>query len=172
MQVTVTWQEISTEGLLGKAPSVSVNIRENPGKGQGVVVTEPVPHGTYICEYKTTKVYPRAQREEYKAEYCQSDEPFDVYTKDGWYCLDATIKYNSLRRLLNHAPALPHSMTYQALPHQEEVEGGFSIYPSTGVWGRTILGLTWGCVLQGQQWLMQRQPRHKVGYKGNVFYCT
>ena len=46
-----------------------LKIRQIEGKGRGVFVNERVPAGTFIAEYKTTKVYERAKRAEHKNMY-------------------------------------------------------------------------------------------------------
>jgi len=80
---------------LGKSKTLEMEIREIAGKGRGVVAKEHIPAGTFVLEYKTTKVYPSSNREQFEAEYTQNDEPcmvLEVQTPQGWQCLDATRK--------------------------------------------------------------------------------
>ena len=60
-----------------------------------------------VLEYKTKEVYPRGKKsEEMEAEYKANEEPcmvLQVQTPQGWYCLNAKRKFNTLGRLLNHA---------------------------------------------------------------------
>jgi len=45
-----------------------MEIREIAGKGRGVVAKEHIPAGTFVLEYKTTRVYPSSNREQFEAE--------------------------------------------------------------------------------------------------------
>ena len=64
-----TPQETVIEGLLGRTNVPDMKIRQIEGKGRGVFVNERVPAGTFIAEYKTTKVYERAKRAEHENIY-------------------------------------------------------------------------------------------------------
>jgi len=94
------------EGLLGKSKLLNMEIKSIPEKGRGVFVNESVPAGSFVVEYKTARVYPRSERDQYEAMYTLNAEPcmvLDVQTPQGWQCLDATRKFGTLGRLLNHA---------------------------------------------------------------------
>lgn len=144
-------------GLTGKT-KITMGIHEIPGKGRGVLVEEFVPAGSYLCEYKTTEVYPRANRAKKEQEYATNGEPcmiLEVQTPQGWFCLDATRKYNTLGRLLNHAaPHVATAKPFKPLLVNGKWRVGFlstkDLQPGTEV--------TWdyACPPQGQQWLMKR----------------
>lgn len=159
-----TPQEIVCQGLMGKAAPIQLEIRETLEKGRGVFVQQEVPAGAFLLEYKTAEVFPRSQRKEKEEIYALNDEPcmiLEVETPRGWYCLDATRRFNTLGRLLNHAP-----------PHEATAKPSKPLFVK-GKWRVGFLALknlspgqelTWdyGCPPQGQQWLMRR-PR--VGSK-------
>ena len=90
---------------------LDIEIREVPGKGRAVFTLTPIPKDTFVLEYKTYKVYDREERITHKQEYEFNGEGcmvLEVETADGWFCLDATRRHNTLGRLLNHAPP-PHA---------------------------------------------------------------
>ena len=148
-------------GLQEKPPQVTIT--EIPGKGRGVILQESVLKDTYIAEYKTPKrkgVYPRKERRKHEIEYTRNNEGcmiLEVQTTEGWMCLDATRRHDSLGRLFNHAPA--HSATirpFKALFLEGKWRVGF-------VSTRDLEAgeeLTWdyGCRLEGQYWLLRRKP--------------
>ena len=95
------------EGLLCRNNAPEMEIRQIPGKGRGVFANERVSAGTYVAEYKTTKVYEQAKRAEYEEMYAMNGEPcmvLEVQTPQGWKCLDATRKIGTVGRLFNHTP--------------------------------------------------------------------
>ena len=73
-------------------------------KGKGVFAQEDIPTGTFLCEYRTKRVYHPRKKEKYEKEY--------TYNKEGSYLLetvqgerlvfDATRVYNQLGRYINH----------------------------------------------------------------------
>lgn len=144
---------------MGKSKEIQMDIREIRGKGRGVVVTQQVPAGTFVVEYKTTKVYPKSKREQHEAEYSLNDEPcmiLEVQTPNGWHCLDATRRFQSLGRLMNHAP--PDKAT--AKPFRPQfVRGKWRVGFLTTKDLEPGTELTWnyGCPPGGQEWLMRRE---------------
>jgi len=94
------------QGLL-KHPTVPHRIEETEDKGRGVFANAPIKKGKYVCEYKTTQVYKREQRARHEEEYATNMEAcmiLEAQTKDGWICLDATRRFGTVGRLMNHAP--------------------------------------------------------------------
>ena len=120
----LTEQEILTSGLLGHSPSPKlevVNFGRN--KGRGVVALEPISKGTYVCEYRTYRVYPVGSPEaaELAKEYELNGEgsfvletAYPVPQLGVCMCFDATRRYKDVGRLINHSsvgcnlkPAMP-----------------------------------------------------------------
>ena len=108
--------------------------------------------------------HPRSMRDEKEEEYTMNEEPcmiLEVETPKGWFCLDATRRFNTLGRLLNHAP--PRKAT--AKPTKPLfIKGKWRV----GVVAARDLQmgeeLTWdyGCPPQGQQWLMRYSKVCKI----------
>ena len=110
----LTEQEILTSGLLGhsRSPKLEVvNFGQN--KGRGVVASEPISKGAYVCEYRTYRVYPVGSAEEAKLaeEYEINGEgsfvlqtAYSIPQFGVRLCFDATRRYNDIGRLINHSP--------------------------------------------------------------------
>lgn len=102
---TKAQQERAIEGLTRhQAPKVIV--REVPGKGRAVFTTAPISKFNYVMEYKSHRVYPHNQRLKFEKEYELNEEPcmiLEAQTNQGWICIDATRRVNTLGRLLNHS---------------------------------------------------------------------
>lgn len=62
-------------GLMGKSKKIATGIHEIPGKGRSVLVKEFVAAGSYLCEYESKEVYPRAKRAEMERNYSTDEEP-------------------------------------------------------------------------------------------------
>jgi histone-lysine N-methyltransferase SETD8 len=99
-------------GLLGqsRAPRLEV-IHAGPLKGRGVVSSEPIKKGSYVCEYRTYKIY-HVGSEEAKAlaqEYELNGEGSYVLETAhpvpgvGRLCFDVTRRYKDVGRLINHS---------------------------------------------------------------------
>ena len=59
------------EGLLNhRTPALCVK----EGKGRGVLATAPIEKGSYICEYKSSQVYPLSERAKFEREYAINGE--------------------------------------------------------------------------------------------------
>lgn len=116
--------------------------------------------GEFLLEYEYTKSYGRSERQKHEEEYWLNDEPcmvFEVETRAGWVCLDATRATHTPGRLMNHAAArVATAKPYKALMLEGKWRVGF-IATSDLHKGQE---LTWdyGCSPDGQQWLMRRQP--------------
>jgi len=162
------------QGLL-KHPTVPHRIEETEDKGRGVFANAPIKKGKYVCEYKTTQVYKREQRARHEEEYATNMEAcmiLEAQTKDGWICLDATRRFGTVGRLMNHAAK--KSATVKP----------FKPLKVNGKWRVAFIAardieegeeLTWdyGCPPEGQEWLMRcrRTPAH--GTQGMpLTHCT
>ena len=99
------------DGLLSGKPHSSLLVKRFPGdKGRGVVATNTIPVGSFLCEYKTgTPPYPRKQRAAKEAEYIHNNEGcyiLEVQCRDGrWLCFDATRRTQQYGRYMNHTSA-------------------------------------------------------------------
>lgn len=124
-----------------------------------------------MLEYKSYKVYPQDERDSHETEYKFNDEGcmiLEVQTSQGWFCLDATRRHNTLGRLLNHAPPSQATLKpFKPLKVNGKLRVGFlstrDLAPDTE--------LTWdyGCPPHGQRWLMRRAPKEQVYYYRPLF---
>ena len=90
-------------GLLGVTTPPQYCIE---GKGRGLLLLEPVREGSYVLEYGAV-VYPRRERAVREREYVANGEGcyiIDAQTSQGWMCFDATRRFLSPGRLMNHEP--------------------------------------------------------------------
>lgn len=77
--------------------------------GRGVFATADIPKGSWLCEYKVSRMFPPSQREEVVEEYnrkkegCYIVESMYPVPSLGKMCWDATRCYHQLGRYLNHA---------------------------------------------------------------------
>ena len=108
----LTEKETLMAGLLGhtQAPRLQV-VDFGPKKGRGVVALERISKGSYVCEYRTYRVYPVGSEEEAEMarEYKLNDEgsyvlqtAYSVPGVGARLCFDATRRYNDIGRLINH----------------------------------------------------------------------
>ena len=159
-----TTQEKVIDGLLGKEEKRVMEICDVPGKGRAVFLREPIAKDTFVLEYKTSEVYPRRERQKHEDVYELNNEGcmiLEVETSQGWFCLDATRRHNTLGRLMNHAPPRKATLRpFKPLFVKGKWRVGFiavkDLDPNTE--------LTWdyGCVADGQEWLMKRPPKKLV----------
>ena len=98
-------------------------------------------------------MYPKTKRQDYEAEYTINNEPcviLEVQTPNGWQCFDATGRFGTLRRLMNHAlpgkatlkpfrPLLVHGKWRVGFQSTRDLELG------------TVLTWNYGCPPEGQQ---------------------
>ena len=80
-------------------------MKEAGRKGRGVFATEDIKKGTYLCEYRTTRVYHPKQRAKYEWEYEKNGEgSYLLETQFGKKLIfDATRCYDQVGRYINHA---------------------------------------------------------------------
>ena len=147
---------------MGKEQELELEIREVPGKGRAVYTLAPISKGNSVLEYNTYKVYRREERSTHEQEYEFNGEGcmvLEVETADGWFCLDATRRHNTLGRLLNHSPP-PQPCNTQAPQTTEskwKLRVGF--YSIRDLASNTELTWDYACPPRGQSWLMRRQRK-------------
>ena len=105
----LTQDEILREGLTGrgKRPSIQVVVFDAE-TGRGVVAKERIPKRSYVCEYKTSAVYPVKDKADHDDAHSRNDS--GSYTVETYYavphvgrlCFDATERYNHPGRYINH----------------------------------------------------------------------
>ena len=132
-------------------------IKDVEDKGRGVFALEMIPKGGYVLEYKTSEVYKRREMKKKVEEYKTNDEGsyiLEAQTKDGWWCFDATRRFNSFGRLLNHSHTAPNVRMHKPMLVRGKWRVGFlalmTIKPGEElVWD-------YGCPPEGHQWLYKR----------------
>lgn len=98
------------EGLAGKTRRPKLNIKELPETGRGVIALEHIQKGCYVAEYKTSAVYPAAERG--SIDYQHDINEAGSYVIETAYsapglkklCFDATERYHHPGRYINHVP--------------------------------------------------------------------
>jgi len=152
------------DGLRGKYAKLELEIRDIPGKGRGVFTLKPIPKGSFVMEYKTTQVYPQQERGIHEEEYAFNGEGcmiLEVETPQGWFCLDATRRHNTLGRLLNHAPPTQATLKpFKPLKVNGKLRVGF--LSTRDIPAETELTWDYGCQPKGQRWLMRRARGEQV----------
>ena len=106
-------QEILLDGLQGTTPKPSLEIRDmGHPTGRGVVALEAIEKGRFVCEYKTSQVYPAnsQQARDMEEEYAVNGEGSYVFTTasvvskvNARLCFDATRRFRHPGRYINHA---------------------------------------------------------------------
>jgi len=147
---------VALQGLI-KNYTVPVAIKDVPPKGRGVFAAAPIKRGSFVCEYKTTKVYPRSQIAKEELQYAANNEPcmvLDVETSQGWFTLDATRKFSSIGRLLNHAPARKATVKpFKALLVGKKWR--VALLAARDIAKGEELVWDYGCPPEGRAWLMR-----------------
>lgn len=78
-------------------------------RGKGLFANQNLPRNQFICEYTSAPPFPISKRKEVEAEHAangmgcyilEAKEPISSRT----YCFDATYRFNSFGRYINHAP--------------------------------------------------------------------
>ena len=144
-------------GLSGKISPPKLRIVESEEKGRGVFVDEDVKAGRYMLEYKA-EVYPPKQRAEREQEYMANEEGcyiLDILTCDGWMCLDATRKYGTVGRLLNHAPKSLATLT-TSKPMVIRGRWRVAFLAARDLSSGEELTWDYGCKPDGIEWLRRR----------------
>ena len=129
----------------------------------------PLRKGQYVLEYKTERVYRREDRVEEEREYVENGEScmvFDVQTSEGWFTLDATRRFDTVGRLMNHASARVATVVpYKPLRIKKKLRLPFLAARDIDKGEE----LTWdyGCRPEGQTWLMRvrTKPASEGTYK-------
>ena len=76
----LTPKEVMLAGL-EKGDRLPFFIKNVKGKGRGVFCKDDIPAKTFLCEYKTSRIYPSARRRAAEAEYGKNNE--GSYIMDG-----------------------------------------------------------------------------------------
>ena len=101
-------EERVSEGLLGNVQRPKVEVVATAETGRGVVARERIHKGAYVCEYKTSSVFPAKSVEE-DARHAQNtrgmyimETSFEVKRGSGRLCFDATDSLHHPGRFINH----------------------------------------------------------------------
>lgn len=154
----LTPMEVVLRGLLSNT-TPKLEVVELPGKGRGVVAGEALASGVFICEYKTHAIYPRTQKQQHEEEYiCNGEGCYivEAQTSRGWMCFDATRRFNSWGRLLNHA-SHPNCKLFKPLMVRGKWRLG--IVTIRDVEKGEELTYNYGCQPGGIDWLYKRPPK-------------
>ena len=94
---------ILREGLSGrgKRPSIQVVVFDAE-TGRGVVAKESIPKRSYVCEYKTSAVYPVKDKADRNDSGSYTVETYYAVPNVGRLCFDATERYHHPGRYINH----------------------------------------------------------------------
>ena len=113
----------------GKGPQLDITTGGEAGRG--VVAGEAIEKGAFICEYKTSKVFPAKKREEVEARHeLNSLGCYIVETKHsvpgfGHLCFDATERFHHPGRYINHVSKGPNSRLTRPFEVRGKVRIGF-----------------------------------------------
>ena len=107
----LTKDEVVIQGLLGQSPRPKLRVVYLGSNGRGVAAAEPIAAHTYVCEYRTYRVYPvgSALEKQLAEEYATNSEDCYVIRTAyripdvGRLCFDATRRYRDVGRLINHS---------------------------------------------------------------------
>ena len=128
--------------------------------GRGVFATGEINKGSWLCEYKTTCIFPLAEKSVVEAEYDANGEGSYIidssfsFPQEGHLCFDATRKYDQLGRYLNHAQR-PNAKLSRPFNVRGKWRVGFLACRDIGVgdevvWDYGVRGGDWsGCRLVG-----------------------
>ena len=109
----LTSDEIIMEGLrTGQGPKLDVITTKKTGRG--VVTRQKINKGDFVCEYKTSAVFPLSERDEHEERHKRNG--LGCYIVDtqfcvpgvGRLCFDATERFHSYGRLINHVAKKPN----------------------------------------------------------------
>ena len=113
----------------GKGPKLDITTGGEAGRG--VVAGEAIEKGAFICEYKTSKVFPVKKREEVEARHelnglgCYIVETKHSVPGFGHLCFDATERFHHPGRYLNHVSKGPNSRLTRPFEVRGKVRIGF-----------------------------------------------
>ena len=92
-------------------------VREGGIAGRGVFAEAAISKGSWLCEYKATKIYPPSEKPTYEEMYALNNEGCYIVESAyavpnvGKLCWDATRCYNQIGRYMNHAQHSNAEMT-------------------------------------------------------------
>ena len=102
----LTEDEVLREGLAGRRKRPAVVFDTDTGRG--VVARESIPKRSYVCEYKTSSVYPVKEKADHDDARSKNDagsytvETYYAVPKVGRLCFDATERYHHPGRYISH----------------------------------------------------------------------
>ena len=155
----LTKEERVIEGL-SSGKDAPLEVRQGGIAGRGVFAKEPIGKGSWLCEYKTTSVFKRSEKERVANEYDANNEGSYIVESanpvggEGYLCFDATRKYHQLGRYMNHARS-PNAVLTQPFLVRGKWRVGFVAVRDIDegdevVWDYKIGGEVWsGCRLVG-----------------------
>ena len=155
----MTKEEVIIEGL-STGQDAPLEVQQGGIVGRGVFATEHIPKGSWLCEYKTTRVFKRSELEHVKKEYELNNEGSYIVEsaypvgKEGHLCFDATRKYHQFGRYFNHARC-PNSVITPPFNIRGKWRVGFLAVRDIDagdevVWDYKVDDVEWsGCTLKG-----------------------
>ena len=155
-------------GLLGISTPPNFRIEVIEGKGRGLILQEAVTKGAFVVEYEAD-VYPRREWPAREEEYIANGEGcyvMDVQTSQGWMCFDATRRFLSPGRLMNHARRCEATLT----PFKPVLLGGkwrVGFLASRDLQPGEELTWDYGCSPGGIHWLNRRLKKATIGEHKN-----
>ena len=153
----LTKEELVIEGL-SSGRDAALNVRQEGIAGRGVFATEAIKKGSWLCEYKTTRVFNRSELKQVEAEYLANNEGSYIVEaayavgKEGHLCFDATRKYHQFGRYINHAKKANAMVTPPFMVRGKWMIGFVAVRAIDGgdevVWDYQVGGEDWsGCRL-------------------------
>ena len=104
----LTKQEVILQGL-STGKDAPLEVCWGGIAGRGVFATGRIHEADWLCEFKTSRLFPPTQREQYEEEYKKNREVSHIFDcmypipKVGRMCFDATRRYHQLGRYINRA---------------------------------------------------------------------
>ena len=160
-------------GLYTPASQPKLFIKEIEGKGRGVIADEDIPEGKFVCEYATyLPPYPRSEKAAKEAEYSYNNEGsyiLESQDKEGrWLCFDATRRYGTYGRYINHSRGKPNIKLHLPLLARGKLRVAFlSTCPIAR--GEELL-YDYGVSPQGEAWLRKDEVRCRQSKIRSLIY--
>lgn len=136
----------------------ALEVRQDGIAGRGVFATGDIPKGSWVCEYKTSRVFDRKEKESVEREYNANGEGSYIVESAhkvpnaGYLCFDATRKFHQFGRYINHAHNANVAITPPLLVRGKWRIGFISVRDIRAgdevVWDYLVTGEDWsGCKL-------------------------
>ena len=176
----MTKEERIIQGL-STGRDAPLEVREEGIAGRGVFATSDIQKGEWLCEYKTSKIYNRCDKEAIEKEYRLNGEGSYVVESAyavpgaGYLCFDATRRYEQLGRYMNHARN-PNAVITSPMMVRKKWRIGFcaarNIKAGEEVaWNYEVQGQEWsGCrlvdgVIQPSEYMVEQRERERQAQK-------